>query len=87
MPSCHCLSPICSCRYGYFGCVEPRPPINFIGYSHPITLPIETYIEKKPHTCPVCQGKGQSWFDHENNLGKYIANCHPCQGKGIVWQS
>ncbi len=36
--------------------------------------------EKKPHKCPVCDGKGQ-WFEEPSN--KY--HCNSCEGKGIVW--
>jgi len=35
---------------------------------------LKTERPKKPHTCPVCQGKSSQ-----------IIKCLPCDGKGIVW--
>jgi hypothetical protein len=37
--------------------------------------------DKKPHICPLCEGKGKIEY-----LGKLeIVICHSCEGKGIIW--
>lgn len=38
---------------------------------------------KKPHPCPLCEGKGY-WHKIENNIS-CGGRCNTCEGKGIVW--
>lgn len=50
-----------------------------------------------PHTCPVCEGRGQVPFGFYNQLGPYSGTsititsgtypetCRSCQGQGVVW--
>lgn len=45
--------------------------------------------EKRPHTCPVCNGTGelelQSIEETINNDNKRFKTCHSCEGKGVLW--
>lgn len=43
------------------------------------------YKDKKPHKCPVCDGKGKKLFGKSGCVAGFEENCYPCQGKGIVW--
>lgn len=53
---------------------------------------------KKPFTCPVCEGLGKKQIYHANSHssllekglsidaeGRSYQFCSPCEGKGIVW--
>ncbi|MFI5405459.1 MAG: hypothetical protein ACHQ1D_02980 [Nitrososphaerales archaeon] len=42
-------------------------------------LKMESGNSKKPHTCPVCGGRGAT-YEFSPPL-----KCNPCNGKGIVW--
>lgn len=39
---------------------------------------------KKPHKCPVCEGKGSIKTEVEPKTLKFEL-CQPCEGKGILW--
>lgn len=41
------------------------------------------YNSKKPHKCPICDGKGY-WHDVENNIATG-GRCSSCEGKGVLW--
>ena len=54
--------------------------------------------DKKPHKCPVCEGKGNIRVEPKYSLSsdgmiakdeRHVApiehHCQPCKGKGIVW--
>lgn len=50
-------------------------------------------MDKTPHCCPVCQGKGQVSNGFYNQVGEYGMTsdatpemCRSCNGTGIVWQ-
>lgn len=36
-------------------------------------------LARKPHVCPVCEGRGQM----ENLVERH--DCHSCSGKGVLW--
>lgn len=91
---CCCSSPTCE-KYGCqrWANIPPPQPLNFVGYSHPISLP-----EKKPYKCPVCDGKGKNYIDPAKPLSGFEAmlgqrdingiqflKCDPCKGEGIIW--
>lgn len=53
---------------------------------------------KKPHKCPVCDGKGKIYIDPSRQLsgieamfakkdvnGLSFEDCRPCEAKGILW--
>ncbi len=41
--------------------------------------------DKKPHKCPVCEGKCKKMFELPSG-GYYEIDCKSCDGKGIVWE-
>lgn len=43
---------------------------------------------KKPHKCPVCDGKPNlplQFRDKNNEHIEFIADCHACEGSGVIW--
>lgn len=45
-------------------------------------LEIERLYRKKPHRCPVCDGKGKN-----DQTMRVDEKCHPCKGLGVLWQT
>ncbi len=41
--------------------------------------------DKKPHKCPVCDGKGHYYHLFESQSVPTLLKCNACTGKGIVW--
>ena len=42
------------------------------------------YMDRKPHKCPVCEGRGSKHEEVEPKVLK-ITVCISCEGKGIIW--
>ncbi len=77
-----------------FNKIEERMNILMLD-QHNLKSLLESLAEeigsKKPHKCPVCDGRGHS-LKHENETVEKIctvsivfAPCHTCESKGIVW--
>lgn len=41
-------------------------------------------LDRKPHKCPVCEGRGNLQKEVEPKILKFTL-CTSCEGKGIVW--
>ena len=49
---------------------------------------LEYKSNKKPHKCPVCDGKVLNEIKiqrTESGRDKLVLECHACEGRGIVW--
>ncbi len=55
------------------GCIE-RTRIQFM----------TTRVNKTPHKCPVCEGKGLVFLMY-SITDTHQALCQPCEGKGVIW--
>jgi hypothetical protein len=58
-------------------------PYNPYQVAAPLVWPT---AERKPHVCPVCEGKGQKTEEFYGGHGAYLIDCRSCKGNGIVWQ-
>lgn len=79
MQICTCIKDQCAI-HGDPPKVETVTASTFTGDWTQIKLPEHG---KKPHKCPVCEGRGKvpAVWDAEVSVGK---DCHGCDGKGWV---
>lgn len=82
---CCCSSPQCA-KYGCQSWAKIEPPVNFVGYSHPVQTGV------KPHKCPVCDGSGivlteAAKVDFDGMLKADLDTHKKCKScvNGIVW--
>jgi hypothetical protein len=67
---------------------EPKPPTVTVTYPAPPVKEDGT----RPHTCPVCQGRGvlPAGFYHPSGAASLTSTaperCRSCSGKGYLWR-
>lgn len=69
--------------------VQGSHNVWFITDNEEFPVPKFTYGESKPHTCPVCGGKGMVnagfYAEISSTTGTCEETCRPCNGTGVLW--
>lgn len=58
---------------------------RMVNYDQAIWKYIKNNEIRRPHKCPVCNGKKFHTIDRLTDNERDVFICNPCEGKGIVW--